>query len=349
MKRKDLVYVCSLLLINLLAGCSYRAPQILHKQTLMTPSADEKKTKTFKNHIEVNIPLKIFDKNIYIQADVSRPEKKFEPKTLFILVPGSGNVSRRGEAAGNGIDLYNNPLELYSLWSQALSEEGFFVLSYDKRSCSNKFNILCKNNPTNDIDEKGIKALAQDLDQIYDFAASKLASTGENTRIVLMTSTQGTQVISLASCAKKASAIVLLSPLVGDLGSLWVEGLMRASHQANNSTHKSRLLNEAESTKSFFSSLQKFPDKSHVHGASIKFWRSWLDTSLKSAETLAALNKNILVLLSGSDVFSAAERLKNRRNFTMRVITEADRNFINNGHLAPQARQEVIKYIKNLL
>lgn len=362
MRKKDLVRILfSLLLINLLDGCSYRRstmPDTLQKQALMALSEQERKTKNFKNHIDVSIPIKLSDNNnIKLQAEVSRPEKKVEPKTLFILVPGSGNVSRRGETAGDGVDVYATPIEIYSLWSNTLSESGYFVLSYDKRTCNNKFNILCKNNPTKDIDENGIKALAQDLDQIYDFAASKLASASDNTKIILMTTTQGTQVITQSACAKKASAIILLSPIIGDLGSMWVEGLMRAHRQKTNPTHKNRLLNEAETTKSFFSSLQnnKFPDSSQVHGASVKFWRSWVQSSARTVEALAALNKNILVLLSDHDVFSSAERLiKNQKylqkshNFSIKIIKDADRNFINNGHLADKAGQEVVNFVKRI-
>ena len=177
MRGKDLVWLIFILLfVNLLGSCAYRLTNTLEKQALMNKSEQEKKTKTFKNHIDVSIPVKLPNNiTIQVQAEVSRPEKKIIPKTLFILVPGSGNVSRRGETASDGVNLYTKQLEIYSMWSKILAEKGFFVLSYDKRTCNNYARNLCKNNPTKDIDEKGIQALAQDLDQIYDFAANKLS------------------------------------------------------------------------------------------------------------------------------------------------------------------------------
>jgi len=358
MKRKDLVIIFIAFLVNLLDGCAYRSKNTLQKQALMAPSEQEKKTKNFKAHIDVSVPIKLPDGTILeVQAEVSRPEKKIEPKTLFILVPGSGNVSRRGETAGDGVDLYVTPVEIYSLWSNILSENGFFVLSYDKRTCNANFNILCKKNPTKDIDDTGVKALAQDLDQIYDFAANKLASNNDRTKIILMTTTQGAQVVTQATCAKKADGIVLLSPIIGDLESVWVEGLMRAQREKNNTTLKNRLLNEAETTKGFFSSLKKnkFPDSAHVHGASIRFWRSWLLSSIDTVGALAALNKNILILLSANDVFSARESLindpkylQNKARFSVKIINQADRNFIYDGQVAYKARREIINFAKKL-
>ena len=138
---------------------------------------------------------------------------------------------------------------------------------------------------------------------------------------------------------------------------MWVEGLVSASRQKANASQKNRLLNEAETTKSFFSSLKhnKFPDASQVHGASIKFWRSWVESSAQTMDSLAALNKNILVLLSDQDVFSAKEYLlknqkylKYKHRFALRIVENADRNFISDGHLADKAGLLVADFVKKL-
>src|SRR5437879_4525762 len=141
MRRKQHVEILFIaLIINFLGGCAFPATT-LQKQALIAPHEAEKEINIFQNRLGVTIPIARPDGNyLHVQAEITRPEKKIEPNTLVILVPGSGNVSRRGESASDGVDPYALPIEINSLWSKVLSDNGFFVLSYDKRTCNPSFN-----------------------------------------------------------------------------------------------------------------------------------------------------------------------------------------------------------------
>lgn len=301
--------------------------------------------------IDLSIPLA--DNKGALNAEMRRPQKRTSPKTLVIIVPGSGKVSRRGEVESDGLDSYPFIIEQNNLWARSLSEQDFFVFSYDKRTCDSN---LCQKNPTRDIDEKGIKALAGDLDDVYKFLMSKLASESEEARVFLMTSAQGAQVVAQAECARHVQGIILLSPVIGSLEEALKGGYHRAQHQKMNLAHKNRLLNKAEEIKAFFVSLKKkgmFPDSAQIRGASIKFWHSWMDASLRTLDMLVALNRPVLVVFSSQDVFSTQDSiannnkyLKNKRNFTIKNIENTDRNFITNGELSASAIKEVADFIK---
>jgi hypothetical protein len=192
------------------------------------------------------------------------------------------------------------------------------------------------------------------LDQIYNYAESKLSLGAQ---IILMSTTQGAQVIANSQAASKANAIILVSPLAGNLEKTWVQGLYKAHKQKTNFDSKNRILNEAESTQALFNSLKngKIAANTHVFGASLTFWQSWLASSEMTIRDLALTEKPVLILTSTNDVFSAYEHIinnkfyiKNKRNFIITNISNSERNFINNNKLQEQAVTEVVNFIKNL-
>jgi alpha-beta hydrolase superfamily lysophospholipase len=323
---------------------------------LLLPEDLSAPVSNFVKRIDVAIPIKSADNSpLDIQAEVSRPKKKIEPKTLILLVPGTGNVSRRGETSSDGINTYAASVELYSLWAQELSDKGYFVLSYDKRTCTKTHNALCQTQITKDVDELGIKALAHDLDQVYNYAYRKLSADNGQTRIVLMSTSQGAQVISEAQCAKKTDAIILLSPIAGSLPDLWIQGLKHGAEREKNSIRKNELRNQAESTRAFFDSLakEKIAANTTIYGASMTFWRTWLKSSDETIANLAALNKPVLILLSKNDTFSAFNNIisnknyaRKKQNFYIVNIDNSDKNLLFNNNLSPQALKEVIKFLQ---
>ncbi|MCA9507993.1 MAG: hypothetical protein KC505_06190 [Myxococcales bacterium] len=348
--------------IQILAPSSFEEPRNFTPPP--TPDASENQSasdkpprRIFFQRIEVSIPLDLPEGSGLLNADVYRPEKKSLPKTLVIIVPGSGNISRRGETAGDGIDSYEEPVELSSSWAHALVEQGYFVLSYDKRTCTKAISTLCQNNPQKDIEEQGITALARDLDQVYEYAKSKLTLNDKNVRIVLLTSTQGAQVISLSKSAQDASGIVLLSPIVGSLEEMWVTGLNRAFEESKDFHRKNRLGNQKESMKEFFSSFKagRFPDGANIRGASVQFWRSWIGASPKTIPLLLVNKRPMLALFSNKDVFSSQEMLGNLKKssaahpeFLIKNISKFDRNFIEDNMIAQTAVDEVVTFIQKL-
>ncbi len=309
--------------------------------------------RTFHQVVQLSIPLNLPDTSGSLNAEVYRPEKKIVPKTLFVIVPGSGNISHKGEVAGDGVDTYPEPIELHSLWARTLADKGYFVLTYDKRTCVKKVNSICQNNSQKDIESEGIVALARDLDQVYRFVKSKLDN--EPVRLILLSSTQGAQVVSLSESAKEASGIILLSPIIGDLEEMWVGGLDRALQQTQHFNRKNRLANEKESMKGFFTSFKagRFPDTAQIRGASAIFWRTWMEASLKTPAKLGELNRPILALFSDKDVFSSSEmkeqfKKATHKNFQIKSFSSYDRNFIQDKSLPEPVVSELTKFVESL-
>lgn len=312
--------------------------------------------KKFNHSVEVDIPIVHSSGDGELRADVFRPAKKILPKTLVIMVPGSGNVSRRGEVFGDGIDVYPESLEMNTAWANALSDRGYFVLTYDKRTCNSRLNSLCLNNDQKDIDQDGIVALSRDLDHIYAYASEKLAKNKEDVRIVLFSATQGAQTIALSSSAQSASGIVLLSPIIGDLSSMWVGGLTRAAEHTSSVNKKNRLLNQKESMIAFFASLNKgdFPETSNIRGASVQFWLSWMDASKNTMSYLTKNNCPTMLIFSDHDHFSGQNLisgLRKQANSKLKIKTCADaldRNFVSAAGVPETALKEVLAFIASL-
>lgn len=352
------VILCSALFLSCLASCT--TSMIAKAELALAPIAEpasslpskdlakkpheatpeKKEAPKFEPRVEISVPLKLAFGVNELKADIYRPTKRADPMTLVFLVPGSGEVSRRGEQSGDGVNNYEKSLELNAMWAEALLDKGYFVMSYDKRGSQKTA-------------EHGIMSLASDLDSIFEFATDRLKNRTEPMRLVLMGYTQAAQTIALSLAAKKANAVVLLSPIAGSLESMWVDGLMKAQSHLNPSTKKTRLLNQAESTKAFFASLKKgqFPQSAVVRGATVKFWQSWIDASLNTPTLLHTLERPVLMLLSQNDVFSSGpvitqnQKIASSKTFTVKSLSGTDRNFIKNNKLADESVNEVLSFI----
>lgn len=355
--------LCSLMLscfiMNCLVACSTsRAARA--EITAIPVDSQAKKAPVFHSRVETSIPLReeqiaFKSESGVLKAELYRPLLKIEPKTLVILVPGSGSVSRRYEVIDDGVTNYSAKIELYSLWAQALADQGFYVLAYDKRSCTEKINALCATNSRKDLDEKGIAVLARDLDDVYSFAR-KSAGNSEQWRFIFMGHTQAAQVIALTNKkTTKVSGTVLLSPIAGSLEKLQVAGLKRAASQST-AGKKLDLINKAEKTAAFFVSLMKglFPKTGTIHGASVNFWKSWIQASENTIKLLSEHNQPTMILLSQKDVFSPTDTIlndiksaQNKDIFIVKNMAGVDRNFISNNALAKEPIVEVIKFVQS--
>ncbi len=284
-----------------------------------------------------------------VNAEIFRPLKQAEPKTVVIMVPGAGNVSRKGEVSGDGINTYEQSIAANEMWAAALAERGYFVLSYDKRTCTKSINQICRTNDQNDVERDGIYALVRDLDASCQFVRRKLG--GETTRIILMSSTQGAQTIALADCLNNVQGVVLISPIINDLETMWLKGLAHAAKEAG--PQRMRLLNQKESMAAFFKSLKagQFPETSNVRGASVKFWQSWIDASKQTLANLRKASSPSLLLFSQKDSFSSEEiiapLIKQKSNkIFVKTIKDADRNMVTKDEVPKEALQEVIAFIE---
>lgn len=353
--RKMTIFMAWLIVLVDCLGCT--AQRILSEAPVsrITKSPDVAieipKTKISHERTDLTISLALPSGSALLNAESFRPHKITRPKTLVIMVPGSGNVSRRGENNTDGITTFKNPLDINLMWAQSLADSGLIVLAYDKRTCNSKINPLCQDNWHGDIDEEGITALARDLDQVCAFAENKLEGSG---RLVLLSTTQGAQVISLSNCLKKAAGVVLLSPVIGDLDKLWINGLNNAS--VNAKSDRNQLKNRKESMEAFFNSLKKgdFPKSANIKGASLKFWQSWIEASPKTLPKIIESKKPALAIFSAKDFFSPnllLQKIKNEAKnsqFQLKIIEDSGRNLADEQGVSAQAFKQISLFIKSL-
>jgi hypothetical protein len=344
---KVIIFMAWLLaLINCLSGCV--SQKTFHEPVKTTAGQVVPEFSSQVSQTDLTISLRLADNNASLNADLFKPSRLLNPTTLVIMVPGSGNISRRGESNTDGINTFNHFIDTNYLWAQALASQGLMVLSYDKRTCNAKTNPLCQTNWHKDIDEEGIKALANDLDQVCQYA-SRIGG-----RIVLLSSTQGAQVISLSQCLKDAKAIILMSPIIGELDKMWINGL---NHAVTTTPHeKNQLINRKESTEAFFNSLKRgdFPNSANIKGASVKFWQSWIEASPKTLPRIIDSKKPSLLLFSSKDSFSPLSLITQAKNgiknssSRLRIVDDSDRNLANELGVSAMALKEISKFIKDL-
>ena len=341
-------------LVDYLGGCVSTAT-LSEGKILYDPQKPpaEKKKREFHQLVEVSVPIA---DDIELNADIFRPVKKSDPKTVFIMVPGSGNISRKGEVLGDGISNYDEEIAVNYLWASSLAEKGIFVVSYDKRTCTKSINALCQTNEQADIESIGIVALANDLDRVVEYVRSKLNKREENLRIVLMSTTQGAQTIALSKSAKEVQGIVLLSPIVIDLETMWIKGLAQAAKDAT-PNQKMRLMNQKESMVSFFKSLKagEFPETSIIRGASVKFWRTWIDATNQTVDILKKNSRPTLLMFSSEDSFSSSDAIASVRKkigksskIYIKNISKIDRNFATKERVSKEALEAVMAFIGSL-
>lgn len=357
MRRDYAVYMTLLVaLVDCMLGCV--SPKFLQEASMprkVSESVAKDPPKIDK--LTTVIPLKFSDGDGEVYADVYRPFKKTVPKTLVIIVPGSGNISREGEVSGDGVKTYASTIKMSEEWAKALATYGYFTLTYDKRSCTSASTSICHDNDQTELEQLGIIGLANDLDQVYRFAISKFSDDLKEARIVFLSFTQGAQVISLSTSMSKISGVVVLSPLMDDLESMWTTGLENAALSTTNASVKHQLLNRKETMAAFFNSLKRgeFPDEAHVHGASVKFWLSWIAASKQTLDRFKSLDRESLLLISKADHFTSetslkklVDQAKNTRNLKVKTYTGIDRNFVTDKGVPSPALSDVTAFIDGL-
>lgn len=348
-------------LVDWSLGCvSHKVFQQAPQEDIVHPVQGGKKRLGFHQQVQTTIPIFTFSAEGELNADVYRPQRQSLPKTLVIMVPGSGNISRQGEQGNDGLKSYESEILINQRWAHALADRGLFVLSYDKRTCSSGINPICLDNDQSDIHGRGMVALAQDLDQVIAFSRDRFSKDDKENRIVLMSSTQGAQVISLSKSMSTVSGIVLLSPIIDDLATMWVAGLSRAADRAEEAGHvleRNRLLNRKESTDAFFKSLKKgdFPSFANIKGASVTFWQSWMEASINTLNRLEQSKVKTFLLFSEQDPFVDQKLMSDLTkkpalgaNIAARSLAGVDRNFLSGQDISDSAVAAVIEFMDSL-
>jgi pimeloyl-ACP methyl ester carboxylesterase len=251
---------------------------------------------------------------------------KLSQKTTVILVPGSGNQNVVGLQSGNGFKPYSSPIEIGTLWQEKLARSGYDVLAYDKRTSSS-----------------GPKALAEDVDAACEAVQKRF---GSRRPIILWSSEQGTQVVLNSKCVQSASALVLISPIPDSLDRVWISGLKEGGFR-----------DRALSLSATFDSIRKdlFEPDAKIMGASLTFWKNWLNLAEKTPDQLVALKTPTLFVVGQEDVWlgsygrSVLERVvKSNKKHKILVVAKADRNLLQKETLSQASMETIVGALKSL-
>lgn len=283
---------------------------------------------------------------------------------VFVLVPGAGDVSRKGLRRGDGVAAYASPIAVTTAWQDLLGVAGASTLAWDKRTCGPNDDSDCLKNPQDDLDKEGPVALAKDVD-----AACAVARTlpGFDGRLVLMAHGQAAQVALASTCAAESQAIVLLSPVPREIDAVLVDALLsrHAKKQdeakaAKAPDDKARLTDEAVALRNLaatrqagFASMRggKFSREARVDGATIAFWLGWMELTGRTRALLGSVkDKTVVVLGAGDAQLGEGDRaLVQGLPAKKTLVLDADHHLLNDGALQPAIGLEVIDAVVAVL
>lgn len=232
----------------------------------------------------------------------------------ILVVPGGGDISRLGTRTGDGVSKYPQPVDVSVRWAEAFARRGAHVLLWDKRTCGPNDDRICQKNPQDDVDRLGPVALAVDVDAA---CAAARAEPGFDGRLILFAHGQAAQVALSSSCARDAAALVLLAPIPRAIDEVIVAGLKdrsavaeRAARAEKDEAAKQALLEQVSQLKNLagsreaeFSSMKagRFAPTARVSGATLGFWKGWMELTGKTAALVDAVPTPKIVVLGGDD------------------------------------------------
>ncbi len=285
-----------------------------------------------------------------------------------VVVPGAGDVSRRGKRIGDGARAYPRDVDVTLRLVEALAKSGYRAVSYDKRTCTPQSDPLCRKNPTGDVDLEGPQALSKDVDAACALARARPGADG---RIILWAHGQAAQVALSSSCALSATAIVLVAPIPRTVDDVIVDGLAArsaaAKAAAKQATHPAirarleeeslELKNKAASQKRTFESMAKgqFEKTARVQGATLAFWTEWIELTGRTAALLDAADRPLVVVLGARDAqYAEADKdriraLGKRPNARFVELDRADHHLLVDGALDEAALRPVLDALDKAL
>jgi hypothetical protein len=285
----------------------------------------------------------------------------------IVVVAGSGDVSREGKRKGDGLVSYQSAVPTSLLWAEALAARGARVLLVDKRTCGPHDDVVCQKNPQSDLDAQGPVALAKDVDAACELLRREPDVDG---RIILWAHGQAAQVALSSSCAQGASALVLLAPIPRAIDLVLVDALrdreQKLREQAkgeHDATLQTPLLDQANSAKSAAATKEagflamkagKFSATSRIDGATLSFWRGWMELTAKTPTLLHDLHTPRVVVLGGHDSqYSEADRKRIVQlagpGDVVVELPDADHHALVDEHVSPQSVDAIGHALDELL
>lgn len=282
---------------------------------------------------------------------------------VVVIVPGGGDVNKEGTRKGDGVVVYDKPIDVGTAWAQALATRGATVVSYDKRTCGPNDVASCKKNPQNDVDEEGPVALKDDVDAACAFAKALPTFDGH---LILWAHGQAGQVALSSTCAASASALVLAAPIPRAIDVVLTDALLDrhklTAEQAKSATSpaKEQLLEQSAALKNLagtraaeFTAMKagKFAKDARVGGATTAFWLGWIELTERTPQLVKAhADKVVVVVGSGDQQLSALDRAAAQKLPAKKVVVvDADHHLLSGGALGDDVVDAVLAAIDDVL
>ncbi len=298
-----------------------------------------------------DVPL-AFDRGLWhLEGTLSLPARaEGERVPAVVIVHGSGPMSRDGVMRGQIGLGFGFDLPVYRRLAARLTEHGYAVYRYDKRTCGPNNVATCVKNPQDDVDQAGPVALARDVD-----AACAVLKTqpGFDGRIVLFAHGQAGQVALSSTCAQEAAGVVLFSPIPRAVDLVLVDALRdrqaraeKAASATKDPAGKQILLQQATSLKGVaaskeasFASMRagKFEKNARVEGATVAFWLGWIELTKKTNDLAGSVQDHLVIVSGKRDLQSSPKDRAAAKALPARAVVEvdADHHLLNDGALAP--------------
>jgi len=258
-------------------------------------------------------------KSAVIPATLTLPSGH-DPFTIVLIVPGGGNISRRGARTGDGETEYARAVETSIELAAVFADNGMATLAWDKRSCGPRDDALCEKQPLDDVERVGPRALAVDVDAACAFARA----LPRTQHVVLWAHGQAAQVALSTTCADTAAAVVLVAPPPRRIDRVLTDGLKHRSSVLASAAKKAKgdektaLAARSHDMKQRAAQLEetfkavlagKFPKDARLMGFPITYWQGWLALTDEIPGEAPKPRVPWIVVLGADDVqFSPSDR-----------------------------------------
>lgn len=301
-----------------------------------------------------NIPINISSGILsFLGAELWLTNNITRYTSTILIVPGSGNVSRKNSQEGDGIYQYTSPININFLLANFLCKEGFNVLIYDKRSCSPSNDFICNLNYFDLDKNNGFDSLVNDFNIVYEYLNNYLPENQKN-KIIAWGNNQATHVILNSKYKNNFLGIVLISPIPDSIDKIIVNGLIEQSYLIDNNILKYKLYNRSETINSIFNSIKnnEFSSDSIILGIKIDFWKKWILETSRSDFLFNTLDIPLILVLGSEDNIydkyakNKINRLSIGKNRKFLYIENSDHNLLTNQKLV---YRNIYVILKNLL
>ncbi|TPV96896.1 MAG: alpha/beta fold hydrolase [Myxococcales bacterium FL481] len=229
-----------------------------------------------------------------------------EPVPAILLVHGSGPASRDQPTPGQLNMAFGFTIPVFAQLAAALTQRGFAVLRYDKRSCG-RFNGLCDNDYPPPPDDLTIDAFIDDARRAVEFLAAHPRVDAD--RVFVVGHSQGATLLpTLLSHSSTARAGVMIAGNFDPIDRLVANQLAATQHLLAGQGLTPEQIDAIPAVASLTEMAQQLAalragthDGTPIGGAPAAFWRSYFDQHERAIAQAAQLDRPLLALRGSYD------------------------------------------------